>query len=189
MNIPKPPLRPIVTNWPMKRWIIDFTEMTSPDPLTGHRYILTILDSNTKMLWTKAFRYKFAASVAQYLHKLFSYEGAPDVVQSDNGGEFIAGCVRALQQVHRIKKFINSSPHHPQTNGQVERVNQTIVNRLKAASNDDPNWSKYLVDATHNYNRDVHLTTGFCPLELHRPHLVLRKKVSDNAGKLRWSIE
>jgi transposase InsO family protein len=142
------------------------------------------------MLWTKAFRYKFAASVAQYLHKLFSYEGAPDVVQSDNGGEFIAGCVRALQQVHRIKKFINSSPHHPQTNGQVERVNQTIINRLKAASNDDPNWSKYLVDATHNYNRDVHSTTGFCPLELHRPHLVDEIDAAvDMFTRVRYTLE
>ena len=70
----------------MKRWIIDFTEMTDVDPLTSQRYILTVLDSNTKMLWTKAFRCKFAAPVAKYLHKLFSYEGAPEIVQSDNGG-------------------------------------------------------------------------------------------------------
>jgi hypothetical protein len=58
----------------MKRWIIDFTEMTDVDPPTRQRYILAVLDSNTKMLWTKGFRCKFA----KYLHKLFSYEGAPD---------------------------------------------------------------------------------------------------------------
>lgn len=97
---------------------------------------------------------------------------------SDNGGEFIADIVTGHKKVHGIKEFINSSPHHPQTNGQVERVNQTIVNRLKAASGEDLNWSKYLVDATHNYNGDEHGTTGYSPLELHQPHLVLRKKVS-----------
>lgn len=99
--------------WPMKRWIIDFTEMTDVDPLTSQRYILTVLDSNTKMLWTKAFRCKFAAPAAKYLHKLFSHEGAPEIVQSDNGGEFVAAIVLALSassRDQRLHKLLPSSP-------------------------------------------------------------------------------
>lgn len=41
-------------------------------------------------------------------------------MQSDNGGEFVAAIVTDLKEVHRIKYFVNPSPHHPQTNGQVE---------------------------------------------------------------------
>jgi hypothetical protein len=93
----------------MKRWIIDFTEMTGMDPLTRQRYILSVLDSNTKMLWTKAFRCKFA----KYLHKLFSYKWAPEIVQSDNGGEFVAAIVLALSASSRDQRLHQLLPSSP----------------------------------------------------------------------------
>lgn len=46
----------------------------------------------------------------QRLHKLFSYEGAPDIVQSDNGGEFVAAVALGLKAVYGIKDL--STRHH-----------------------------------------------------------------------------
>eukprot|EP00029_Vermamoeba_vermiformis_P009823 TRINITY_DN5039_c0_g1_i1.p1 TRINITY_DN5039_c0_g1~~TRINITY_DN5039_c0_g1_i1.p1 ORF type:complete len:111 (+),score=16.53 TRINITY_DN5039_c0_g1_i1:259-591(+) len=63
-NIPKPPLRPIIAREPLERVEIDFTEMDHSDPVTGDRYILTVVDCCTKFAWTKTFKTKHAAPVA-----------------------------------------------------------------------------------------------------------------------------
>ncbi len=91
-NIPKPPLKPIITTRPLERIEIDFTEFDSPDPVTGDRYLLTVVDCFSKFGWTKTFKSKHAAPVAKFLFEdIHLREGYIEIVQCDNGSEFIAG--------------------------------------------------------------------------------------------------
>ena len=56
-------------------------------------------------------------------------EGFPSIVQSDNGKEFKNQVLQNyLKSVNVISKF--GRPRHPQSQGQVERANQTLVRRL-----------------------------------------------------------
>lgn len=66
------------------------------------------------------------------MRKLFFVEGALSIVQSDNGKEFkIRKILDMYQEFNVIRRF--SRPRHPQSQGIVERANQTLMRRLSKA--------------------------------------------------------
>ena len=69
---------------------------------------------------------------------------------------------------YNIKQLLTSA-HHPQTNGKVERVNQSIVTRLKCKVNSSPSktpWNKLLEQVINEYNNTPHSVTNFPPIYL-----------------------
>ena len=98
----------------------------------------------------------------------------------DNGGEFISKEINdvcffiyirhSLIKII-IKKLITNKmgslivhgrPRHPQSQGVVERVNQTLKKMLFNFQSD---WSNHLQEITLNYNNTRHSTTGFPPVQ------------------------
>ncbi|UYV76485.1 hypothetical protein LAZ67_14000604 [Cordylochernes scorpioides] len=65
---------------------------------------------------------------------------------------------------NNVKHLLTSS-HHPETNAKVERLNSTIINRLRCEYNANLKipWTKYIPKITESYNETVHTTTGFTP--------------------------
>src|SRR5579863_6289232 len=60
-----------------------------------------------------------------------------------------------------------SSAYSPHSSGQVERVNQTIVDILAKLVKDEPiRWSDLLPYAVWSYNSSVHSSTGFSPFQV-----------------------
>ena len=62
-----------------------------------------------------------------------------------------------------------SSAYHPQTDGQSEIVNSTVLDILKNYVNevDQRNqWEKYLPLVEYAYNNTVHTSTGKSPFEI-----------------------
>ncbi len=168
-NIPKPPLKPIIAREPLERVEIDFTVYDYADPDNGHIYILTIVDCCTKFLWAKTFVSKHAGPVAQYLFDLFASEGYPTIVQSDNGKEFVAEIVKEYLRLVKAQEK-HSRAKHPQTNGQVERLNGTfksILRKLTAGKLGSP-WSSLIPVAVERYNSTKHSTIGRSPHEVFR---------------------
>ena len=66
-----------------------------------------------------------AEHVAVELVKMFSRVGIPSEILTDQGANFMS---KLLAEVYRLLsvKAITTSPYHPQTNGLVERFNQTL---------------------------------------------------------------
>jgi hypothetical protein len=59
-----------------------------------------------------------------------------------------------------------STAHHPQTDGQTERTNQSIEKYLRTfCANDPDNWAKVLPEAEFAYNNSKHATIGVSPFE------------------------
>lgn len=59
-----------------------------------------------------------------------------------------------------------ATPQHPQTNGQVERYNRTIVRQLRTYVSEYPKeWDRYVSLLTTAYNMQVHTNTGQPPLD------------------------
>lgn len=92
--------------------------------------------------------------------------GLPETIVSDRGPQFNANLWE-----HLFKKLgckINlSAPHHPETDGQTERVNGILKTYLRSyASHYQDNWVKLLPTARFNYNNTVSNSTLFSPFQL-----------------------
>ena len=74
--------------------------------------------------------------------------------------------MKNLTSVTKIHHKI-SSAYHPQTNGLVERYNQTIQQSLLKLVNDkQDNWDTFLDGVMLAYRTVVHKPTGITPFEM-----------------------
>ena len=167
-NMPAPPLRPIISRNILERVQVDFTFLHR-DPKTGDDCILTMIDTYSKFAWAKACTSKHAAHVAQFLYETFMNEGYPLIIQSDNGKEFINQIMEKLRELLGTRQ-IKSAPRHPQTNGQIERFNQTLKKRIKKLTGSKARapWAHLLPVAVCLYNKTVHSAHHRRPMDVYR---------------------
>ena len=94
----------------------------------GFRYILTLVDDNTRYLTAIAIRHKSDArfEIIKYINELLKSGRRPEYFRSDNGTEFLNSCLTNFFQEHDIQQQ-NSTRYSPQQNGVAERANRTII--------------------------------------------------------------
>ncbi|XP_071580822.1 uncharacterized protein [Temnothorax nylanderi] len=111
-------------------------DILGPLPITtsGNRYLLVIVDCFTK--WVEAFplRNIRASTVAEvFVNQVISRHGVPLEVHTDQGKNFESKLFAELMNLLGIRKT-RTTALHPQSDGQVERQHQTIVNYLAKSS-------------------------------------------------------
>lgn len=85
---------------------------------------------------------------------------------SDQGREFVNQVTRKLFSMTKTKHRI-SSAYHPQTNGLVERFNQTLQRSLVKFVNDNQNdWDEKLDSILFAYRTSRQKSTDRTPFEL-----------------------
>lgn len=107
-----------------------------------------------------------AEHIAEELVNLFARVGVPKEILTDQGSNFRS---QLLQEVYRLLHVqpIRTSPYHPQTDGLVERSNQTLKTMLrKTAKEAGKNWDKLLPYVLFAYREVLQTSTGFFPFEL-----------------------
>ena len=93
----------------------------------------------------------------------FGLFGAPAYLVSDQGGAFTGKVVESLAKLYRVQKLRTSS-YHAQTNGQVERMNQTLIRMIgKLDEEKKAHWSEYLPELMLSYNSMRSAVTGYSP--------------------------
>lgn len=129
----------------------------------GNRFLLVISDRYSKLVRTVPLKKISAADIAlAFVHHWVFVYGPPVKLLSDNGKQFTA---RFFQNVCRILGTRNLfiTTYHPQTNGQVERFNCTLLSALRKYLGDHPKeWDLFSDAATSQ----VHRTTNIAPFEL-----------------------
>ena len=160
------PLIPLSTiEEPFSRIALDIVGPL-PRSRSGHRFILVICDYATRYPEAVPLRSVDAEHVAEELVKLFTRVGVPAEVLTDQGSNFMSQLLREVYHLLRIAP-IRTSPYHPQTDGLVERFNQTLKVMLKkAASEDGKDWDRLIPYLLFAYREVPQSSTGFSPFEL-----------------------
>lgn len=160
----KLPTKTIIADDFWDRAQMDITYMPSDDK--GNRYILLIIDCFTKYAWGTPLDKRDATSVVNWMETFLTDERPFKIIQSDNGGEFVNEELKSLFARRNIK-FINSTPRHPQTNGQIEKLNDTvkrILSKMLDSKGKTPDqWTQLFSNALQTYNNTLHSSIGMAP--------------------------
>ena len=155
------PVIKIQTRSPFEMVSIDCLSFTTSKK--GNVAALVFIDHFSKWLCVHPIRDKKSSTVAKVLKQkiLPALPKLPDSLLSDNGPEFIGSDFKLALDDYNIK-HIFSSPHHPEGNGACERVNRTIIDRLKDM-NDDRDWDENIYNVVINYNNTMHSKIALSP--------------------------
>ena len=104
-----------------------------------------------------------AATVAEaFISEVVGRHGAPAKVLSDLGSEFNAAFVDAVLALLGTDHLV-SSGWRPQTAGQVERLNRTLIALLSKAAGGSATWERELPLILFSYHATPHTSTGVSP--------------------------
>ncbi len=160
------PLQPLpVISEPFRRIAMDIVGPLEKSS-TSHRYILVISDYATR--YPEAFPLCTITTpkIVHSLVQLFSRVGIPEEILTDQGTNFTSRLMGQLNRQLGITA-IRTSPYHPQTDGLVERFNQTLKNMLrKFVADTGRDWDKWLPFVLFAYREVSQASTGFSPFEL-----------------------
>ena len=133
----------------------------------GFGWLLQVIDTFTKYLWSIKMTNKSAQSVKTSLNYIFMNFGVPKEIQSDNGKEFKNNLLESFLN-EKFIKIVHGRPRHPQSQGQIERANQTIKRFLgkELHERQSHRWIDIIDDINHTYNITIHRATKQSPFLL-----------------------
>ena len=168
-------VRPILPKAPKQIWQADLTDMNKYYVQNGQKkYLLTVIDCFSKYAYVFALANKNEQTIADKFNELFQRD-KPATLQTDNGGEFKNAVVGNVCTHHNVRQVF-SAPYRPQSQGMIERFNQTIKRLIFAymTENSTTRYIDVLQSLVDNYNSAVHGTTKAKPDAIHGGHLPIR---------------
>ncbi|MCO5555027.1 hypothetical protein L7F22_008566 [Adiantum nelumboides] len=134
----------------------------------GNDGIWTIICRFTKQAYFVPVRKKIKSKhmVKMFMQNVFKYHGMPQSIVSDRDPRMTSLFWKALfENMGTTLKF--SSLFYPQTDGQSEEANSTVLDLLKCyVSEHKATWEHYLPLVEYAYNNTVHTSTGKAPFEI-----------------------
>ena len=144
------PLHPIPVSRPFQIVGVDILELPATD--RGNKYVWVFQDFRTK--WPFAFPMpdQKAKRIAEVLvNEVVPVFGVPEALLSDRGTNLLSHLMLDVCRLLGIKK-LNTTAHHPQCHGMVERFNRTIKTMLrKHAAKFGSQWDRYISGALWAY--------------------------------------
>ncbi|XP_063865374.1 KRAB-A domain-containing protein 2-like [Scylla paramamosain] len=139
---------------------------TLPDG--NFKYIMTYVNHFSKFCVLRPLTSKRAEEVAANLLDIFLTFGAPAILHSDNGREFVNAIITELSMLWPELKLVTGRPRHPQSQGAVERLNGVIQDKLTIwmRENNSKKWSVGLKFVQWQVNISQHETTGHSPFKV-----------------------
>ncbi len=131
----------------------------------GFTDILVVVDRHTKMAHFILTDNRLTAErlARTLLDEIFMRYGLPDRIVSDRGSEFASKLWKEVLRRLSVARDL-STAFHPQTDGQTERINQTLEHFIRNYCNyQQDNWSNLLSMAEFSYNNSRHSATGVSP--------------------------
>jgi hypothetical protein len=132
--------------------LIDMRKLRKRDPFgVLMRWILTLKDHSTGLVYLTALPRKRADGVAYKLQEIFGVLGYPRIFHTDNGKEFTAKVVlEFLRMMNPNILAVTGRARQPQDQGSVENMNKFVKRNLHALLSEqrsygnNPNWTTVL---------------------------------------------
>jgi len=156
-------LRKIVTGAPMD---IVAADILSCLPVTedGLCYILVLTDYFTK--WACAFALpdaKASTCMRIMYDGFFAQFGLPNQLHTDQDRNFESKLFYEMCQLTGVVKT-RTTPFHPQSDGQTQRMNRTLLQMLRCMMDENPeSWPHRLPTVIAAHRMTVHRVTGVTP--------------------------
>jgi hypothetical protein len=138
-----------------------------PKTQKGHDSMWVIVDRLTKVAHFLPVRTTYGREKLAkiYIENIVKLHGVPSRIVSNRGTQFTS---RFWKSLHRAMgtKLNFSSAYHPQTDGQIERVNQIMEAMLRACVlTYGKDWEQSLPYAEFSYNNGYQTSLGMLPFE------------------------
>ena len=144
-----------------------FSGLTGLPMSQGNTTILTIVDRFSKLVhFVPLPKLPSAKETAEFvLSNVFRLHGFPKDVVSDRGPQFVSKFWKEFCALLGATVSL-SSGHHPQSNGQTERLNQELEIGLRCLISQNPTtWSKNLIWVEYAHNTLPCSSTGLSPFQ------------------------
>ncbi|CAM4735482.1 unnamed protein product [Leuciscus chuanchicus] len=165
-ELPSGLLQPLpIPQRPWSHLSIDF--ITDLPLSNGFTTILVIIDRFSKSCRLVPLKgLPTAMETAQTLfHHVFRVYGIPEDIVTDRGTQFTSQVWKAFCKHLDINVSLTSG-YHPQSNGQVERLNQEIGRYLRSyCSHEQHRWADFLPWAEYAQNSLTHSSTNMTPFQ------------------------
>ena len=164
---PIAPLKPLACSGPGELLHVDFTSIEETVPLHEEpviRNVMVMQDHFSKYVVAYVVKDQTAHTAAEMLRNgYFGLFGAPAYLVSVQGKAFTGHLISNLCELYGVQK-LRTLPYHAQTNGQVERMNQTIIRMISKLEQDKKaHWSEHLPEMLAAYNGTRSAVTGYSP--------------------------
>ena len=164
---PIAPLKPLAFSGPGELLHVDFTSIEETIPLREEpviRNVMVMQDHFSKYVVAYVVKDQTAHTAAETLRNgYFGLFGTPAYLVSDQGKVFTGHLITNLCELYGVQK-LRTLPYHAQTNGQVERMNQTIIRMIgKLEQDKKARWSEHLPEMLSAYNGTRSTVTGYSP--------------------------
>lgn len=149
--------KPILHNAFNSRAQVDLIDMQSQH-FNDFRFIFCYQDHLTKFVILRPLKSKRAEEIAYNLLDIYTTFGAPAILQSDNGREFVNSTITELHNMWEDVKIVHGKPRHSQSQGSVERANRDVEDMLATwmAENNSTDWPSGLKFIQFQKNRALH---------------------------------
>ena len=167
---PVMPMKPLTCSGPGELLHVDFTTIEETVPLKEEPIICNVLvlqDHFSKYIVAYVVKDQTAHTATETLRNgYFGLFSAPAYLVSDHGKAFMGHIITHLCELYGVQK-LRTSPYHAQHNGQVERMNQTIIRMISKLEEDKKAcWSEHLPELLLAYNATCSAVTRYSPYYL-----------------------
>jgi len=142
--------------------------VTDLPSMHGHDSIFVVIDCFSKATIIAPCRKDITAEQTSklYLEQVWQRTGLLQQVISDRGPQFASQVMKELWNKLRVKASL-STAFHPQTNGEMEHINQEIEQFFRVFCNfQQDNWAELLPFAEFAHNVRKHSATGQSPFQV-----------------------
>ena len=150
------------------QWEADLADMNKYSTENdGYKYILVIIDTFSRYVWTRPLRSKSTKDTAEAFEDVFKEGRIPDILRTDAGKEFTGHVLKKVLDEKNILHFVAQNETKAAfSERQIQTLKMKLTKDIYERQNKE--WISRLQPLTKGYNDSVHSSTGMAPSNINK---------------------